>query len=162
MKGSIAAKASTNERTMHTGARGCSRCGGWVIEFIDFIFSEERAQRYLRCLICGERQYLENQPGTARRRSKPRGVDLDADPRLGVGGEEVAYARSPVGKRLVRCGCNDEFIRDDPKTECFDDMTRCRRCGHFPWYRIEATQGGSNLKRAGQQDVSMTAQTAQS
>lgn len=52
------------------------------------------------------------------------------------------YAMTPHGKRMIRCGCNDKYKRDDPKTECFDDMDACPACGKYPWYRIEATIGG--------------------
>ena len=57
------------------------------------------------------------------------------------------YARTPHGKRMIRCECTDEYKRDDPETECFEDMEPCNECGKYPWYRIEATVGGSQHQK---------------
>ena len=52
------------------------------------------------------------------------------------------YARTPHGKRMIRCGCNDLFDPHDERTECFDDMEPCKECGKYPWYLIAAVKGG--------------------
>lgn len=57
------------------------------------------------------------------------------------------YAMTPEGKRMVRCGCNSDYLRDDPATECFDGMEACTVCGRYPWYNLAAERGG--VKKAG-------------
>ena len=59
----------------------------------------------------------------------------------------MLYGKTPHGKRMIRCGCNDDYVRDDPETECFDDMEVCPGCGKYPWYLIDAATGGSNRAR---------------
>lgn len=59
------------------------------------------------------------------------------------------YAMTPEGKRAVRCGCNSEYLRDDPATECFEDMDACTVCGKYPWYTKKAVNGGSAIKYKG-------------
>ena len=57
------------------------------------------------------------------------------------------YGKTPHGKRMVRCGCNDSFDALDDGTECFEDgqaAEQCPGCGYFPWYNIEPLLGGSN------------------
>lgn len=147
------AKASTDEHTMAIGAGGCHRCSGWVIESIDFIFSESGVQPCFRCLICGARRYLvdvsSQERQEARGRCRKRGADLDGDPAEGPGGGQVLYAYTPAGKRMVKCGCNDSFDAHDEGTACFEDgrwSEPCPACGYYPWYRIIAERGGSRRR----------------
>ena len=60
------------------------------------------------------------------------------------------YAKSPHGKRLVRCGCNDTFDPRDEGTECFEEgpaSVICNGCGKYPWYNKKAAQSGSQIKK---------------
>lgn len=85
-------------------------------------------------------------PLERRERYRKRGADLEYDPADGPEGGRVLYAYTPVGKRMVKCGCNDTFNAHDEGTACFDEGPRsepCPACGYYPWYRIAAAAGGS-------------------
>lgn len=141
-KGRGFAKEIPGEREMTLGADGCHRCGGWVIEGMDFIFSENGIQPCFRCLICGARRYLAYVSPQERQAARKRARKPGKKARR----MQPVYAYTSVGKRLVRCGCNDTFDAHDDGTACFEEGARsaqCRSCGYYPWYRIEAVAGGS-------------------
>lgn len=56
------------------------------------------------------------------------------------------YGKTPDGgKRMIRCGCTEQFNPHDENIECFEGdsyLGRCEVCDKDYWYRIKPTVGG--------------------
>ena len=62
---------------------------------------------------------------------------------------KARFAMSPVGKRMIRCKCTEEYDPLDDNIECFEEgpaSAQCSVCHTYPWYHIKPATGGSNRR----------------